>query len=222
MADRRTPSALLYSNGDDHYFNDSLSNSTTFPPLQGFDFDANPQPNCLLTTLETPASKYRSDGRLNNVRHEENIYNAQENIILMCRTANFYIDFRDMLHYMFAIADALDWRHDVCESIFHQCIEARELLVSENPLQYAAVLQLTRGRTKLVCRLVDDFRLAPPPFPWQITESRMEFFQKVRDYWQNVILQTSAPFDPYTSFPTPEVSDGADWLYPRGGSLFVD
>ncbi|OIW28691.1 hypothetical protein CONLIGDRAFT_681635 [Coniochaeta ligniaria NRRL 30616] len=222
MAYRRTPHSMPYADAEDRYSDSSEMEYSTFPALPGFNFDGKHQPNRILEILGTPASRYRTNGRLNDNNSEENMNITQENLILLFRTANFFICFRDMPQYMFAVADTLNWPHDVCDSILYHHIAARELFVVKNPVTHAAVSQLTRGQAKLICRLVDDFRLAAPAYPWQITESRTMFFDQVRDYWHNEVLQTAAPFDPNRAFPTPEVSEMANWLYPRVASLFVD
>lgn len=222
MASRRPPQSVPNTGRRNRHPDYSEMDYFTFPPLQGFEFDDKPQSNSLLTILETPVSRFQSDGRLNSHDYDENMYSAQDNLILLFRTANFYIHFRDMPQYMYAIAEALSWPYNICESIFHQYIAARELFLVRNPVAFAAVAQLMKGKVKLICRLVDDIRLAPPAIPWQITEYRTAFFQQVRDYWQGSILQTATPFDPGRAFPTPDIPEMADWLYPRGASLFVD
>ncbi|KAJ9151462.1 hypothetical protein NKR19_g4934 [Coniochaeta hoffmannii] len=172
--------------------------------LTGFIFNVDEPVERLRRRLENPSVDFCAvpSGKT------ETVINT---LILLFRTLNYYVHFKDMTEYMSSVAHDLCWDVADCRDIVRRYVRAREAFTSvrtRNQSHLARHRSHDSDRVRLLCDLVDEYISSKPVYR-ATPESRHDFFDQTRALWKDMLKEASI-LDPMRIIEPPDASMAGD------------
>ena len=183
--------------------------------LTGFIFNVDEPVERLRRRLENPSVDFCAvpSGKT------ETVINT---LILLFRTLNYYVHFKDMTEYMSSVAHDLCWDVADCRDIVRRYVRAREAFTSvrtRNQSHLARHRSHDSDRVRLLCDLVDEYISSKPVYR-ATPESRHDFFDQTRALWKDMLKEASI-LDPMRIIEPPCAPVGQDWPAARDRSVDI-
>ena len=200
---------------------DQPSSDSSEPPpsppnyaLTGFIFSVNEPARHLRRLLENPSVDFCAVP----ADKTETVINT---LVVLFRTLNYYVHFKDMTNYMSVVAQDLGWTVFDCRPIVRLYVRARETFTSvlwQNPAHIARHQGHDSDKVRLLGQLVDQYISSKPVYR-TAPQSRQDFFDLARASWRD-ILEDPSILDPMRIIEPPRVINDEYW--PAAADRSVD